>query len=165
MRKSSAVANNVSQLDGVVIVSFFLPVIISKNDNGLWTATWDTENILSFQTNLRVSWIGIVRHSEISGPLDEASIAEALLPLRCFPVFLDNRKYHDFYDIFCKQILWPVLHHVAGVYGTINDAHTSVKREGSVWLNYMQVNVLSVFSFLYTLMRLYRSINYFEIKL
>jgi hypothetical protein len=110
-----------TQLDGVIIVSFFLPVILRKDGStGKWSAIWDKENILSFQTKLRVSWVGCVRHSEINTRDDERAVAAVLQTLNCYPVFINKKSYHDFYDIFCKQTLWPVLHHVAGVYGHLN---------------------------------------------
>ncbi len=131
---------NITQLDGVVIVSFFLPVILQKDPStGAWSASWDYENILSFETKLRVSWVGYVRHDEITSVEDQRDVAAALVPLNCFPVFISRKMSFDFYDVFCKQTLWPVLHHVAGVYSPVNDQDLSAHREAKLWQNYMQV--------------------------
>ncbi|CAM9124205.1 unnamed protein product, partial [Ectocarpus fasciculatus] len=126
-------------MDGVIIVSCFLPVIVKKSTTGKWSARWDTESLLSFQTSLRVSWIGLVRHPAIAGRADKDAIIEALNALRCYPIFIDDTKFHNFYNVFCKQTLWPVLHHVAGVYGPTIIEQTA-QAEADVWRNYMLVN-------------------------
>ena len=138
MRKGNV--KNISQMDGVIIVSFFLPVIVKKSSSGKWTARWDTESLLSFQTSLRVSWIGLVRHPAIAGREDKNAIIEALNALHCYPIFIDEAKFHNFYNVFCKQTLWPVLHHVAGVYGPTIIEQTA-QAEADVWRNYMLVRI------------------------
>lgn len=130
---------NISQMDGVIIVACFLPVIVNKETSGKWVVDWDTENLLSFQTSLRVSWIGLVRHPGIETASDKRAITDALSELRCYPIFIDQTRFHDFYNVFCKQTLWPVLHHVAGVYSTTIIGQND-KNEADIWRNYMLVN-------------------------
>ena len=137
MRKSAK--NNVSQLDGVLIVSFFLPIRLEKSSAGKWSVSWDTESLLSFQTSLRVSWIGCVRHHEIVTQEDRNDVVTALRALRCYPVFVEQQRFHDFYNVFCKETIWPVLHHVAGVYKPKVIDRTD-SNEASLWRNYMLVN-------------------------
>lgn len=141
MHKSTS--QNISQMDGVIIVAFFLPVIIEKSSSGEWKVKWDTENLLSFQTSLRVSWIGLVRHRDILTSGDKREITELLNARRCYPIYIDEGRYNLFYNVFCKQILWPVLHHVAGVYAPtiIQD---SEETEADVWRNYMLVRTNGV---------------------
>jgi hypothetical protein len=138
MRKGTT--QNVSQLDGVLIVSFFLPVILEKSQTtGKWSVSWDTENLLSFQTSLRVSWIGLVRHPSIESQADKNAVIEALGALRCYPIFLNQSRFYNFYNVFCKKILWPVLHHVGGVYAaTIIEEDD--RNEAGVWRDYMLVS-------------------------
>jgi hypothetical protein len=68
-RKS--ILSNVTPIHGVIIVSYILPVIISKSNTGQWSATWDSENILALSLNMRVSWVGTVRYMNNSVPPEE----------------------------------------------------------------------------------------------
>jgi hypothetical protein len=142
MRKGTT--QNVSQLDGVLIVSFFLPVVLEKTAAGKWVVTWDTENLLSFQTSLRVSWIGLVRHPAIESQADKNAVIEALGTLRCYPIFLSQSRFYNFYNVFCKQILWPVLHHVGGVYATNVKNDKNDVNEAVLWRDYMLVSILEI---------------------
>lgn len=40
-----------SRNGGVVVASYYLPVIISKSEKGEWSAQWDREQILSLQVD------------------------------------------------------------------------------------------------------------------
>lgn len=52
---------HLSSTDGLVVVSVFLPVILKRSDAGQWSADWDYEMLLSMQTHLRVTRIGVVK--------------------------------------------------------------------------------------------------------
>jgi trehalose 6-phosphate synthase/phosphatase len=48
--------------DGLVVVSAFLPVVVHRDEqSGVWTADWDYEALLSMQTHLRVTRVGVVK--------------------------------------------------------------------------------------------------------
>ena len=47
--------------DGVIVVSYYLPVIVTKGDDNAWHVEWDHEALLSLKTQLRVTRIGTVR--------------------------------------------------------------------------------------------------------
>jgi hypothetical protein len=47
----------IGSTDAVIVVSYFLPVIVSRSKEAgpsPWTLVWDTENLLSLRTKLRV---------------------------------------------------------------------------------------------------------------
>ena len=48
--------------------------------------------------------------------------------------------HHQFYEVFCKQNLWLLLHHVADVYGPLNQAE--IKGQQDLWFAYSTVNRL-----------------------
>eukprot|EP00529_Nitzschia_sp_RCC80_P007412 CAMPEP_0113480238 /NCGR_PEP_ID=MMETSP0014_2-20120614/21768_1 /TAXON_ID=2857 /ORGANISM="Nitzschia sp." /LENGTH=1302 /DNA_ID=CAMNT_0000373653 /DNA_START=126 /DNA_END=4034 /DNA_ORIENTATION=+ /assembly_acc=CAM_ASM_000159 len=52
---------HLNSTDGLVVVSAFLPVVLHRSDAGTWTADWDYEALLSMQTHLRVTRIGVVK--------------------------------------------------------------------------------------------------------
>jgi trehalose 6-phosphate synthase/phosphatase len=129
--------------DGVIIVSYFLPVILSKDNQGLWSVTWDKENILSLQLGVRLSWVGSVRYANAPIPLeDEEAVARVLADINCYPVFINQNTHYQFYDIFCKQNLWPVMHHIADVYGPLNQNDIGAKTQQNLWFVYSTVHKL-----------------------
>lgn len=130
--------------DGVIIVSYFLPVILSKSKDGkTWTATWDGENLLSLQMDLRLTWIGSIRFANAPIPIeDEEAVSAALAELNCYPVFINQNMHFQFYDIFCKKNLWPIMHHIADVYGPLNQNDIGAKAQQNLWFVYSTVHKL-----------------------
>jgi len=112
----------ISGSDGVIVVSYFLPVVVSRippEQGGGWSVAWDTENILALRTRLRVTWVGTVRlpAGEPLTPEDQEQLGRALSQSDCVPVFIDPALHEKFYKVFCKGTLWPVFHHILDVYG------------------------------------------------
>lgn len=153
---TSSASFTVDSASSVLVVSFFLPVIIHKSAEGVWSASWDHENLLALQTSAQSkSFIGCVRYhgnanSSSSGGIaaaassqnglsseDERALTSVLAQMNCHPIFLGSALHHEFYDIYCKQVLWPTLHHVADVYGPI--AQQSKQQR---WEAYSKVNLI-----------------------
>lgn len=133
---------DVSTQDGVIIVSYFLPVILSRSGTGKWSASWDDENLLSLQTSLRIKWVGSVRYFGAIPVEEEDRVTAVLQEMDCFPIFINQTMHYKFYDIFCKQNLWPVLHHIADVYGPVNQSDIGAKAQQDLWFTYTTVNRL-----------------------
>lgn len=113
---------SISGSDGVIVVSYFLPVTVSRiplSQGGGWAVAWDQENILALRTRLRVTWVGTVRlpGNETLTPEDQEALGRALSQSDCVPVFIDAALHDKFYKVFCKGTLWPVFHHILDVYG------------------------------------------------
>jgi len=139
--KRPRVAPQLSGSDGVIIVSYFLPVIMSRNSNGKWSATWEKENLLTFQLNARTSWVGSVRYQNAPIPPDEEeAVTHALADMNCYPVFISQSNHFQFYDVYCKQQLWPVMHHIADVYGPLNMNDIGAKAQQNLWFVYSTVH-------------------------
>lgn len=95
-------------------------------------AEFDYEVLLSMQTHLRVTRVGVVKwrgwhgnhgianedgSPEAGVPRAERHLVEACLrPLNCVPVWIDPNLFGEMYNGFCKGVLWPVLHNVTSVY-------------------------------------------------
>ena len=103
--------------DGLVVVSAFLPVVVHRDETSQvpkWSADWDYEALLSMQTHLRVTRVGVVKwkgwhgnynannnnsgkeeekqgQSEHYGvPIEERHLVEECLrPFNCVPVWID----------------------------------------------------------------------------
>jgi trehalose 6-phosphate synthase/phosphatase len=95
-------AVHLNATDGLVVVSVFLPVHLHRSDDGEWTAEWDYEMLLSMQTHLRVTRIGVVKwrgwhgnrgvdgSPEAGVPRHERHKVESCLaPFNCVPVWIE----------------------------------------------------------------------------
>jgi trehalose 6-phosphate synthase/phosphatase len=122
-------AVHLSSTDGLVVVSIFLPVILHRSEQGKWSADWDYEMLLSMQTHLRVTRVGVVKWRGWHGNTGQEGspesgvsrkerhlVEECLLPFHCVPVWVDPVLFGEMYNGFCKGVLWPVLHNVTSVY-------------------------------------------------
>jgi trehalose 6-phosphate synthase/phosphatase len=139
---SGRMKETIKESDSVIVVSYFLPIILDKI-KGKWTATWNYEHILSFQTSLRVKWVGSVLQGSSVSPEDEELITQLLRPMNCYPIFVDPNTHKNFYDVFCKQMLWPVFHHNVGVYDAGPEKNLFVNSDQSdknLWYTYTTVN-------------------------
>jgi len=127
--------------DGLVVASVFLPVHLHRSADGNWSADWDYEALLSMQTHLRVTRVGVVKWRGWHGnygqngspeggvPMEEREAVEACLrKFNCVPVWVEPSMFGEMYNGFCKGVLWPVLHNVTSVYSSRpsgNDADTN----------------------------------------
>jgi trehalose 6-phosphate synthase/phosphatase len=129
--------------DAVIMVSYFLPIILSKTKTGHWQAIWDKEALLSLQIDARLLWIGSIRYANAPIAIEEEeAVASLLQTMNCYPIFINQTMHYQFYDIFCKQNLWLVLHHVADVYGQLNQNEIGAKAQQNLWFNYSIVHKL-----------------------
>lgn len=136
----SSFGDKLGAQDGVIMVSYFLPVILSRKPSGGWSAIWDKEALLSIQIDVRLMWVGCVRYN--GGPIpveEEESVSSALSEINCYPIFINQTMHHLFYDIYCKQNLWLIMHHIADVYGPLNLSEKSFKAQQNLWFNYSTV--------------------------
>ena len=101
-------AVHLTSSDGLIVVSAFLPVHLTRSDSGEWTADWDYEALLSMQTHLRVTRVGTVKwrgwHGNVGGgksdesgvPLEERGKVEAVLrPFNCVPVWVPTTVFGE----------------------------------------------------------------------
>jgi trehalose 6-phosphate synthase/phosphatase len=99
---------HLNSTDGLVVVSAFLPVILHRSDEGVWTADWDYEVLLSMQTHLRVTRVGIVKwrgwhghHGRAGSPeagvpfSERGLVEECLRPFNCVPVWVEPRLFGE----------------------------------------------------------------------
>ena len=72
---------HLNSTDGLVVVSVFLPVHLHRSDDGEWSADWDYEMLLSMQTHLRVTRIGVVKWRGWHGNRGAAGSPEGGVPM------------------------------------------------------------------------------------
>ena len=116
-RAASIIEDQPTQDSTVLVVSYILPLIISKATDGSesWAIEWNQDAVTAKkQQNLterkRVLWIGCPGiHVDEE---DEPGLTAALQEFGCVPVFLDAELEHTFYFGFCRSFLWPTFHNV-----------------------------------------------------
>ena len=130
----------------IVVVSFKLPIIVDKLEDGSWKIEFKNEQ--SFLSNLRslelnnrdkyevvfVGWPGIFCNTE-----DQESLEYALSHLssfRCYPIFLSKTCVELAYDTFCKTMLWPSFHYQL----SNNDGGEFGMKYQSSWKAYCDLN-------------------------
>jgi hypothetical protein len=109
---------HLNSTDGLVVVSAFLPVILHRSDAGEWTADWNYEILLSMQTHLRVTRVGVVKwrgwhgnrgkdgSPEAGVPISErVKVEECLRPFHCVPVWIDTQLFGEMYACHKKNAL------------------------------------------------------------
>ena len=88
----------------------FLPVHLHRSPEGEWSADWDYEALLSMQSHLRVTRVGVVKWRGWHGnfgrgdspeggvPVDERPKVEACLrAFNCVPVWIDPVLFGEMY--------------------------------------------------------------------
>jgi hypothetical protein len=103
---SQVQAVHLNSTDGLVVVSAFLPVILHRSDDGEWSADWDYEILLSMQTYLRVTRVGVVKWRGWHGNFgiggspeggvpfaERGKVEECLRPFSCVPVWIDTQLF------------------------------------------------------------------------
>ena len=134
---------HLNSTDGLVVVSAFLPIILHRSPAGEWSADWDYEMLLSMQTHLRVTRVGVVKwrgwHGNTGGEgspeagvprAERHKVEECLQRFNCVPVWIDPVLFGEMYNGFCKGVLWPVLHNVTSVYSSRPDDNKVYKNNG-----------------------------------
>eukprot|EP00808_Paulinella_micropora_P012381 g35590.t1 len=98
----------------LIIVSRELPVNVEKKEDGSWDIKWaDTRNYISLQVlqrDMEVFWVG--RPGMFIAQADRASLESELMKHNCIPVFFEQQLYYEYYDLFCKEVMWPIFHYV-----------------------------------------------------
>jgi len=128
----------------VLLISNYLPLKIIRHPRSdgsregyRWVATWKTSNIVaknpkgSISERIETRWIGMVHTRYIRTNegkevdpksltnSDKEDITRTLRELGCEPLWIDLSVEKQFFDGYCKQVLWPTLHNVLSLYGPI----------------------------------------------
>eukprot|EP00002_Diphylleia_rotans_P016525 TRINITY_DN3217_c0_g1_i3.p1 TRINITY_DN3217_c0_g1~~TRINITY_DN3217_c0_g1_i3.p1 ORF type:complete len:930 (-),score=208.84 TRINITY_DN3217_c0_g1_i3:490-3279(-) len=130
--------------DGSVIISMYrLPIRARRNpDTKALEFSWDNDALYftcsglraGLQGRVKVKWVGII--DDIIIPVEEQEQAAQILSekFNCIPVWVgeDLRRIH--YVGFCKEILWPLFHHVVEL------KEKTTPFDADMWKGYCLVN-------------------------
>ena len=124
----------------LIVVANRLPVTPRRaRDGGGWRFERSSGGLVSAflgVKNMEITWVGWVG---VPVPEDErADVTESLAkqePFSCIPVYLDAETADHFYNGFCNNVLWPLLHYIPL---SMLDSQASVAE--LQWLAYQRAN-------------------------
>lgn len=105
-------------VDGaILVVSYILPLVISKAPDGSWAIEWNHDSITAKKHHLserkRVLWVGCPGNGLTSlSEEQQPALTAALQDYGCVPIYLDAELDHAFYFGFCRSFLFPTFHNV-----------------------------------------------------
>ncbi len=144
-QKFAASNSILNQSCNVIMVSYFLPVVLSKSaKTGEWTAEWDSDHFAAFEmTEVSTIYVGTVRYKEgVLSEQDQRGVTLALKPFRCHPVFPENADQDVHFRVFCQYYLWQRLHDKVNVCGPLNEIVEDVKASGDLWAVFRSMHLL-----------------------
>ena len=101
----------------LIIVANRLPVTPRRSrDSGGWRFDRSSGGLVSAflgVINMEISWVGWVGSDVPAEEREEVTKKlAAQTPFPCFPVYLDTDTADHFYNGFCNNVLWPLLHYI-----------------------------------------------------
>jgi trehalose-6-phosphate synthase len=80
-------------------------------------------------------WVGIPS-LDVPGDCQDILAKHLADQFRCYPVFVDHTQHHGHYDVYCKTVLWPVLHYI------VWDRSSNIQMHKEAFSKYCAVNEL-----------------------
>ena len=110
------VPSQLEATDTVILVSYQLPLIVSRKEGGGFDAVWDDNavlNKLALNLACKALWVGCVGLS-VPDRDEQDELAELLFErFDCVVVFLEKELHANFYQGFCRGYLRPILHNTS----------------------------------------------------
>lgn len=98
----------------LLVVANRLPVSATRTGTHSWSLELNAGGLVSALLGIKqietrwIGWAG-VNVPDADGQL---ALAKALAEKRCIPVFLDEEIVHQYYNGYCNNVLWPLLHYL-----------------------------------------------------
>lgn len=100
-------------MSGLIIASNRLPFRIDKKENKYELKQSSGGLVSALQSvpvaDMKMTWVGVADFKAEAWKNVKASINEANYKLE--PIFVEKRKYHDYYNGFSNALLWPLFHY------------------------------------------------------
>ena len=107
----------IKQTAHLIVVANRLPVTPRRNrETGEWVFDRSSGGLVSAflgVKNIAITWVGWIGVN--IPPHEREAVTKRLLrqqPFSCVPVFLDPQVGDLFYNGFCNNVLWPLLHYI-----------------------------------------------------
>ncbi|KAK4257097.1 hypothetical protein QN277_006730 [Acacia crassicarpa] len=123
----------------LIVVASFLPLNAQQDDSGKWCFSYDEDSISlqlkdGISHDIDVFYVGSLPVHVEKRKQEQVSV-ELLEEFKCFPIFIPPDTQKQYYDGFCKQYLWPLIHYMM----PMNSAYGNHFDE-QLWRAYVSVN-------------------------
>lgn len=124
----------------MIIVSNHLPIHAKRNEQtGDWDFQWDQDALVAqakdgIKDDFEVIYVGCL-NKEIDPEEQEVVTKTLRADFNCAPVFLGSELKDKYYQGFCKQQLWPMLHYVLPV-----SPSSQGRFDPELWQAYVKAN-------------------------
>ncbi|KAI4343769.1 hypothetical protein L6164_011078 [Bauhinia variegata] len=124
----------------IIVVANNLPLNAQKDQNsGRWCFSYDEDSIFlqlkdGLPSKTKVVYVGSLDVDVDASEQENVSL-ELLQKFSCVPTFLPSELQKQFYDGFCKQILWTLFHYMLPLYPD----HCN-RFDRSLWQAYVSAN-------------------------
>ncbi|KAL8108327.1 hypothetical protein AgCh_024691 [Apium graveolens] len=98
----------------LLVVANRLPVNAKRTGKDSWTLEDSVGGLVSALLGideLEAKWIGWAGVN-VPDEFGQISLTNALAEKKCIPVFLDKETFHQYYNGYCNNILWPLFHYL-----------------------------------------------------
>ncbi|GLJ53773.1 hypothetical protein SUGI_1147650 [Cryptomeria japonica] len=98
----------------LLVVANRLPVSATRTGTHSWSLELNAGGLVSALLGVKqieTRWIGWAGVNVPDQP-GQIALAKALAEKRCIPVFLDEEIVHQYYNGYCNNVLWPLLHYL-----------------------------------------------------
>ncbi|KAL8108230.1 alpha,alpha-trehalose-phosphate synthase [UDP-forming] 1-like [Apium graveolens] len=98
----------------LLVVANRLPVNAKRTGKDSWTLEDSVGGLVSALLGideLEPKWIGWAGVN-VPDEFGQRSLTNALAEKKCIPVFLDEETFHQYYNGYCNNILWPLFHYL-----------------------------------------------------
>lgn len=98
----------------LLVVANRLPVSATRTGTHSWSLELNAGGLVSALLGIKqietrwIGWAGV----NVPDEDGQLALAKALAEKRCIPVFLDEEIVHQYYNGYCNNVLWPLLHYL-----------------------------------------------------
>ncbi|CAH9107546.1 unnamed protein product [Cuscuta europaea] len=99
----------------LLVVANRLPVSAARNPDQSWSLEISAGGLVTALLGIKefeATWIGWPGLNLTGDEEGRKSLAKSLAQKRCAPVFLDDEIVDQYYNGYCNNILWPLLHYL-----------------------------------------------------
>ncbi len=96
------------------------------NSGGLVSAI---RGLSSEKVGFDFEWMGIITN-QIEKELITQMSLDSICNMKCHPLYVDEKVFHDYYNLYCNNVLWPLFHY----------ERSMVRHNQEGWKAYCEVN-------------------------
>lgn len=81
------------------------------------------------KVGFQFEWMGIITNQIEKELINQMSL-DSICNMKCHPLYVDEKVFHDYYNLYCNNVLWPLFHY----------ERSMVRHNQEGWKAYCEVN-------------------------